>query len=165
MSDKTLSLKSPTFEAFARNFESRIENFARICRYSLLSKHPLHSTSECLNLSLSDKEPHLDYENVWRISVLVSLWRFSRDFILLMIFLKLWTNCLYSISNFTKLNVVLYCSNLSLSSLLFNSFSLSPIFFCNSVLLHRIENTATLANPHAQESIMNILTLNTNKLE
>ena len=32
-------------------------------------------------------------------------------------------------------------------------------------MLHRIENTATLANPHAKVSIMDILTLNTNKLE
>ena len=86
MSDKILSLKSSCFEAFARHFESRIGNFARICRCSLLSKHRLHSTSECLNLSLSDKEPHLDCENVLRISVIVSLWRFSRDFVVLMIF-------------------------------------------------------------------------------
>ena len=131
MSDKILSLKSSCFEAFTRHFESRIGNFARICRCSLLSKHRLHSTSECLNLSLSDKEPHLDCENVLRISVIVSLWHFSRDFVLLMLFLMFWTNCLYSISNFTKLYVSLYCSNLSLSSLLFHSFSLSPIFFCN----------------------------------
>ena len=160
-----MSFKSPCFEVFARHFESRIGNLARIYRYSVLSKHPLHSTSVCLNLSLSDKEPHLDWENVWRISFLVSLWRFSRYFILLMIFLKFWTNCYVSISNFTKLNVPLYSSNLSLSSLLFNSFSLSPIFFCNSVLLHRIENPATLAKPHAKGSIMNILALNANKLE
>ena len=125
------------------------------------SKHPLHFTSECFNFSVSDRDCHKDIENVWRISVLVSLWHFSRDFILPMIFLKFWMNFLYSVWNFTKLNS-LYTVEIHVSPpyslILFRSLHSSSVFLS---FTHRIENTTTLATPHAKGSIIDILTLNT----
>ena len=87
--DINLSLISLCFGAFTDSFEPRIKTLARICRYSLFSKHPRQIipriseiyTSECFNLSLSDREIHTNCKDSWRISVLVSLWRFFKDFI------------------------------------------------------------------------------------
>ena len=142
-----------------------VENLTFLAGFTSLifqfSKHPLHSTSECFNFSVSDRDCHKDIENVWRISVLVSLWHFSRDFILPMIFLKFWMNFLYSVWNFTKLNslctVEIHVSP-PYSLILFHSLQSSSVFLS---FTHRIENTTTLATPHAKGSIIDILTLNT----
>ena len=111
ISDKPLSLKSSCFEVSPRNFESHIGNLGRICQYSLFSKHQFYillasvSIYHCQIGSLTQT-----FGNVCRISVLVSLWDFFKDFTLSMVFSKFWTQFWT-----TKLNSPLYSSNLFLT--------------------------------------------------